>query len=85
MSTPISEVFAALRGKFKGDLLRPDDPEYAEARKIWNAMVERRPGLIARCADVADVQMAVKSAAAAGVLTRGALRRSQPGWLQQLR
>ena len=69
MSTPIHELFAALRGKFKGDLLRPEDPEYSEARKIWNAMVERQPGLIARCADVADVQLAVKLAAAAGVLT----------------
>ncbi len=69
MTGGISEVFGALRGKFKGDLVRPDDPEYAEARKIWNSMVERRPGLIARCVDASDVQMAVKSAAAAGVLT----------------
>jgi FAD binding domain/Berberine and berberine like len=69
MSAGISEVFATLRGKFRGDLLRPDDPQYAEARKIWNAMVARTPGLIARCADVADVQMAVRSAVAADVLT----------------
>ena len=69
MSTPIHELFAALRGKFTGDLLRPDDAEYGDASRIWNAMVQRRPGLIARCADVADVQLAVKSAAAAGVLT----------------
>lgn len=69
MSTAIHELFGALRGKFKGDLVRPEDAEYAEARKIWNAMVERRPGLIARCADVADVQLAVRSAAATGVLT----------------
>jgi len=69
MSTPIHELFAALRGKFTGHLLRPEDSGYGDARKIWNAKVERQPGLIARCADVADVQLAVKSAAAAGVLT----------------
>lgn len=69
MSTGIDDVFAALSGKFKGDLLRPDDLQYPEARKIWNAMVARKPGLIARCADVADVQMAVRSAVAADVLT----------------
>jgi FAD/FMN-containing dehydrogenase len=69
MSTPIGEVFALLREKFSGDLVRPADPEYAEARKIWNAMVERQPGLIARCADVADVQLAVRAGAATGVLT----------------
>jgi hypothetical protein len=69
MSTPIGEVFESLRGKFSGDLVRPADPQYAEARKIWNAMVERRPGLIARCANVPDVQLAVRAAAAAGALT----------------
>jgi FAD/FMN-containing dehydrogenase len=69
MSTPIGEVFALLREKFSGDLVRPADPEYADARKIWNAMVERWPGLIARCADVADVQLAVRAGAATGVLT----------------
>jgi len=69
MSTPIGEVFALLREKFRGDLVRPADPEYADARKIWNAMVKRRPGLIARCNDVADVQLAVRAGAATGVLT----------------
>jgi hypothetical protein len=69
MSTAIGEVFTALRGKFRGDLVRPADAEYAEARKIWNGMVEKRPGLIARCVDVPDVQLAVRSAFAAGVLT----------------
>ncbi len=69
MSTGITEVFAALHGKFKGDLIRPQEPEYGEARRIWNAMVQRRPALIARCAGVADIQMVVKAARASGVLT----------------
>ena len=62
-------MFSALKGEFRGDLLRPSDPEYDRARGIWNGMVARRPGLIARCADVPDVQAAVRAAAASGVVT----------------
>jgi FAD/FMN-containing dehydrogenase len=69
MSTAIDEIFSSLQNQFHGDLVRPCDPEYAAARGIWNAMVARAPGLIARCADVPDVQAAVRAAAAAGVRT----------------
>src|ERR1700722_3823739 len=65
--TPVEEVAAALRHSFQGDLLFPADPAYPEARVIWNAMVARKPALIARCADTADVQAAVRAAANAGV------------------
>ena len=58
-----------LRRADRGDLLRPNDPQYEPARRIWNSMVARRPALIARCADVADIQAAVRTAAANGVLT----------------
>jgi hypothetical protein len=68
MST-ITDFTSALCRKFKGDLIHPHDPPYAEAHRIWNAMAQRRPAVIARCADVADVQLAVKSANAAGALT----------------
>ena len=43
----------------RGPVLRRDDPEYEEARKLYNAMIDKRPLLIARCADVADVVAAV--------------------------
>jgi hypothetical protein len=69
MTRAIEEVYLALRRQFRGDFLRPGDGEYADARAIWNGMVARKPGLIARCTDVADVQLAVRTAAAAGVLT----------------
>jgi len=46
-----------------------DDTLYETARGIWNGMVARRPGLIARCADVADVQAAVRACASAEVST----------------
>ena len=69
MREATSEVYRALRQQFRGDLLRPNDPQYEPARSIWNGMVARRPGLIARCTDVADVQAAVRTAVATGVLT----------------
>src|SRR5580658_3243163 len=69
MTIPIDDLFGALRGKFRGDLFRRNDPEFSDAHKIWNAMAQRTPALIARCADVADIQLAVRAAAKAGVLT----------------
>ena len=45
-----------------GSLLTPDSPGYDEARTIWNAMIDRRPGLIVRCADATDVARAVRFA-----------------------
>jgi hypothetical protein len=69
VTNAIEELSGSLKREFKGDLLHPSDSGYAQAHTIWNAMVARNPGLIARCADVADVQTAVRCAAAAGVLT----------------
>ena len=69
MSSGAEQAFASLKGQFRGSLLRPGDAEYAAARAVWNSMVAREPGLMARCADVADVQAAVRAAVAAGVPT----------------
>jgi hypothetical protein len=63
------QVYSSLHRRFKGDLLRPGESGYEDARVIWNAMVARRPGLIARCADVSDVQNAVRSGSETGILT----------------
>ena len=43
----------------RGPLIGRDHPEYDEARKLYNAMIDKRPYLIARCADAADVIAAV--------------------------
>jgi FAD/FMN-containing dehydrogenase len=51
-----------LSASFRGQLLGPQDKGYEEARRVWNAMIDRRPGLIARCAGAADVIAAVKFA-----------------------
>jgi hypothetical protein len=69
MAESIAEVYSALRHKFRGDLLRPGEAQYEDAHRIWNGMVARTPGLIARCVDASDVQAAVRTAAKAGVVT----------------
>jgi FAD/FMN-containing dehydrogenase len=53
-----SEI-AALRERFGGQVLRPGNPGYDEARRVWNGTVDRHPGVIARCTGVADVIAAV--------------------------
>jgi hypothetical protein len=63
------EVYSSLQRRFKGDLLRPGDSVYEDARVVWNGMVARAPGLIARCADVSDVQSAIRAASETGILT----------------
>jgi FAD/FMN-containing dehydrogenase len=61
-----SEVASAaveqLRSSLRGPLLTPDSPAYDEARTIWNAMIDRRPALIARCTSAADVAHVVRFA-----------------------
>jgi FAD binding domain/Berberine and berberine like len=69
MTNMTAEVYSSLRREFRGDLLRPGDVEYDSARAIWNGMVARNPRMIARCTNVADVQLAVRAASAAGILT----------------
>lgn len=49
---------------FKGEIFEPGDQQFDEARSVWNAMIDRRPAVIARCRDVGDVQTAVKLAVA---------------------
>ncbi|MFW6067872.1 MAG: FAD-binding protein, partial [Myxococcota bacterium] len=49
-----------LDGSLRGRTVRPEDADYDGARNIFNAMIDKRPRLIARCANVADVITAVK-------------------------
>jgi FAD/FMN-containing dehydrogenase len=55
---------ATFAAQISGGVLRPADDAYDEARKVWNATVDRRPALIARCLSDSDVQAAVRFAAA---------------------
>jgi FAD/FMN-containing dehydrogenase len=49
----------AFRAQLAGDLLGPEDPGYDDARRVFNAMIDRRPAFIARPADVEDIRLAV--------------------------
>src|SRR3954471_13160496 len=57
MSTVMTPAAAARREltAFEGQLIGPDDSSYEEARAVYNAMIDRRPELIAQCAGAADV------------------------------
>ena len=50
-----ADVNAALAASLRGRLIRPTDPDYDEARAVYNGMIDKRPALIARCVNVADV------------------------------
>ena len=50
------------RSELRGELIEPSDARYDATRKVYNAMISRRPRLIARCADVADVITSVRFA-----------------------
>jgi FAD/FMN-containing dehydrogenase len=57
----------ALRRRFQGQLLTPGEPGYDDARRLTNAMVDKRPAAIARCAGSADVAAAVAFARRTGL------------------
>src|SRR5213596_1982662 len=50
------------KANLRGRLIEPGDKDYDEARKVYNAMIHKKPRLIARCADVADVISSVNFA-----------------------
>ncbi len=60
--TPDEPTIAEFKTSLRGALIRPDDNGYDAARKIHNAMIDRRPDFIVRCAGVADVIGAVNFA-----------------------
>src|SRR5918993_1093985 len=57
-----AKAVRALRGRFRGALLRRGEEGYDEARRVWNGAIDRRPALIARCAGADDVAVAVRFA-----------------------
>ncbi len=54
-----SDVIDNFKSTLRGSMFQPGDSGYEEARKIWNAMIDRRPAMIVRCAGAADVMRSV--------------------------
>ena len=63
------DALEQLRNSLHGRLITPDVAGYDNARAIWNAMIDRRPALIAQCADANDVAQAVRFARESSLLT----------------
>ncbi|WP_042885384.1 FAD-binding oxidoreductase [Cupriavidus necator] len=69
MESSLNETVAtALKPHFRGELIQPGDATYDQARKVYNGMIDKRPALIARCTDVADVIAAVNAARDGGLM-----------------
>ena len=62
------KTIASLAQSLRGELIQPGDARYDEARKLYNGMIDKRPRLIARVADVADVITAVNFGRDQGLL-----------------
>lgn len=63
-----TEAIQGLAARLRGPLIQSSDPNYDEARRVYNGMIDKRPLLIARCKDVADVVACVNFARENGVL-----------------
>ena len=59
---PLQEFIHDFRSHFQGTVIEPHHPEYQASRKVYNAMIDRKPRLIAMCSNVADVRAAVRLA-----------------------
>jgi FAD/FMN-containing dehydrogenase len=55
-------VLSKLEERFSGDVVRPSDPRYGASRRVWNAMVDRRPALIVRPRTASEVATAILAA-----------------------
>ncbi|HET8524761.1 MAG TPA: FAD-binding oxidoreductase, partial [Thermomicrobiales bacterium] len=70
-TSPVDSALAAaiekLAPAIRGDMIQPGDPTYDDARSVYNGMIDRRPALVVRCADAADVIAAVRFAADQGL------------------
>ncbi|MGB5431055.1 FAD-binding oxidoreductase [Eudoraea sp.] len=54
-----NSLIEEFRSQLKGEIVQASDPEYNEARKVFNGMINKHPGIIVYCVDVADVMACV--------------------------
>ena len=62
MTTLLTATAEKLKGQVKGQVVLPDAPGYDDVRKVWNAMIDRRPAVIVQCAAADDVSRAIQFA-----------------------
>jgi FAD/FMN-containing dehydrogenase len=67
MTQTVGDEIGVLRAAMSGTVLMPDDGAYDEARRVWNAAIDRRPAVIARCSTSKDVSVAVNFAVERGL------------------
>jgi hypothetical protein len=83
-----AHTIATFQQNLRGRLIQPSDTDYDAARALFDGMIDKRPRLIARCADVADAITAVNSPAnraccwrfVAAVTTAPAWAAAMTGW-----
>ena len=63
------QVSIELKTSFRGEIIMPEDNSYNESRKVYNAMIDKHPALIAKCFDTADIISAVNFARENDMLT----------------
>jgi FAD/FMN-containing dehydrogenase len=68
MAAVTEEMLGVIKGRIRGATLREGADGYDAARTVWNAMIDRRPGVILRCAGAGDVRAAVDFARNTGAL-----------------
>ena len=65
----MTESIDQFKSAFRGELIQPTDAAYDAARRVYNGMIDKRPRMIAKCVDVADVIAAVRFGAGNRMLT----------------
>src|SRR4051794_7850532 len=67
-ASPDEAAVQEFKARLRGQVIGPSDPDYDAARALYNGMIDKRPRLIARCVDVADVSAAVSFGRDQGLL-----------------
>src|SRR5690349_9733062 len=63
----LQQAISEFRSQFRGPIIDPGDAVYGQERKVFNGMIDRKPKLIVKCTDVADVMAAVRMAKRSGL------------------
>ena len=59
MTQTVTQGIDSLRAMTDGAVITPGEPDFDDARRVWNAQIDKRPAVIARCASVRDVVSAI--------------------------